>query len=118
MSSLTVTLAELLAGGACITTSPKVFEPKIPSGRPPKIPRPDPAAQARAICESCDFTAECLEQQIQFEWGIDAPYRYGVWGATTAVERHAIERARRAHAREGRRGPARTIPHHHARRGF
>lgn len=48
------------------------------------------AKPAKAICQRCSYTAECLE------WALQTRQGFGVWGAKTAEERYAILKRRGA----------------------
>ncbi len=53
---------------------------------------PDAASQAKAkaLCASCDYSAECLELALLNRED------HGVWGGLNAVERKVLLRARKA----------------------
>lgn len=46
--------------------------------------------QARAVCNSCEVQAECLQ------WALDYAEPYGIWGGLTEIERRKISGRRRA----------------------
>ncbi|MDP9799364.1 hypothetical protein J2S43_007876 [Catenuloplanes nepalensis] len=50
-------------------------------------------AAAVRICAGCPVAAECAE------WAVTTDQRYGIWGGTTAPERHAERRRRNARQR-------------------
>jgi hypothetical protein len=56
----------------CAEADPEIFFP--PPGGSPEL--------ARAYCRRCPYTAECAQ------FALDTDQRFGVWGATTAAQRH------------------------------
>jgi WhiB family redox-sensing transcriptional regulator len=82
-----VSLLELLGLGApeetawmgdalCAQTDPEAFFPE----------RGESLGPAKAVCLACPVRAECLA------YALDRDERHGVWGATSARERRALNR--------------------------
>lgn len=59
----------------CVEFSPDLFFPK--SG---------PAHEAKRVCSECSVRNECLN------FALDQPDLLGVWGGTTATDRHATKK--------------------------
>ena len=47
------------------------------------------AAKAKAVCNTCEIKVQCLQ------WAI-ANKEVGIWGGTTAEERHTMNRKKKA----------------------
>ena len=67
---------------ACRDTSPDLFFPIGTTG-----PAIEQIAQAKAVCQTCDAQAACLEFALQTNQDS------GVWGGTSEEERRKIRRA-------------------------
>jgi len=67
---------------ACRDTSPDLFFPVGTTG-----PAIEQIAQAKAVCQTCDAQAACLEFALQTNQDS------GVWGGTSEEERRKIRRA-------------------------
>ena len=54
--------------------------------------------RALSICGACPLRVRerCLESALDFEYGLDKKYRFGVWGGETVAGRIRIEKARRS----------------------
>lgn len=52
-------------------------------------------AEAKTICSTCQVRPECLSDGLEAE-SLRTPYRWGVWGGTTANERQQLSRKRTA----------------------
>jgi WhiB family transcriptional regulator, redox-sensing transcriptional regulator len=51
------------------------------------------AAKAKAVCRVCPVRVPCLVWAVKHEGrGAHRSQRYGIWGGTTAAERHGIVR--------------------------
>lgn len=61
---------------ACAGVSTEVFFPEHPAHYP----------KAVAICDLCPHSAACLE------WALDANQTFGVWGATTPMDRDEMRK--------------------------
>ena len=72
---------------ACLTVDPELFFPIGNTG--PAIAQ---AAEAKAVCRSCEVQAVCLE------WALDNNQDSGVWGGMSEEERRSLRR-RAARAR-------------------
>jgi WhiB family redox-sensing transcriptional regulator len=70
---------------ACRDADPDTFFPIGESG-----PALDQIEEAKRICRICPVRAACLT------WALDHQITHGIWGSTTAAERHVIRRMPRA----------------------
>ncbi len=68
---------------ACLNVDPELFFPIGSTG-----PAVEQTARAKAVCNSCEVVAECLE------WALDTNQDAGVWGALNEDERRALRRQR------------------------
>lgn len=68
---------------ACAGVDPAVFFPDVGGN----------ADAARAICNTCPITEQCLQ------WAIDNREKYGVWGGLVEEERRRLIRTGRIHAK-------------------
>jgi len=68
---------------ACLDADPDIFFPIGESG-----PTLDQIEEAKRICRICPVQAACLT------WALDHQVIHGIWGSTTAEERH-VSAARR-----------------------
>jgi WhiB family redox-sensing transcriptional regulator len=66
---------------ACRDADPDAFFPIGESG-----PAFDQIEEAKRICRICPVQAACLT------WALDHQITHGIWGSTTAEERHVIRR--------------------------
>lgn len=70
----------------CREYSPAIWEPDdLPTSMKNRITR-----QAKAICETCPVTAECLQAAREAEGGSNGRGRYGIRGGLTPMERAAL----------------------------
>lgn len=65
---------EFMRAGLCAQTDPEAFHPD----------KGTPSTPAQAVCRRCPVEADCLE------YALATDQRFGVWGGTTARERHAM----------------------------
>ncbi|MGH8897833.1 MAG: WhiB family transcriptional regulator [Egibacteraceae bacterium] len=79
------------AKAACVDCDPEFFFPVGSTG-----PALDQIAQAKAVCEQCAVTAQCLE------WALETNQHYGVWGGKSEDERRTMHRARWRRPERGR----------------
>jgi WhiB family transcriptional regulator, redox-sensing transcriptional regulator len=68
---------------ACRDVDPDIFFPVGTTG-----PALAQVEAAKAICETCLVTRDCLQ------WAIDTAQDSGVWGGTTEEERRTLRRSR------------------------
>ena len=67
----------------CREYSPETWFPDdLPTSMKNRITR-----QAKAICETCPVTAECLDEARDIEGGSNGRGRYGIRGGLTPMER-------------------------------
>ena len=57
--------------------------------------RGDPTAMARKICRACPVKTECREYAMEHQ-PEDRRNDYGIWGDTSALQRHKIRKEREA----------------------
>lgn len=73
---------------ACSEIDPELFFPQdgedLPNGRS-VAPTYKNLAAARAICDSCELKARCLEYALRND-------EYGVWGGLTEMQRSNLRR--------------------------
>jgi hypothetical protein len=62
--------------------------------------KPTAVAEAIAACHRCARLVKCLEDIMRMEAGVGVQDRHGVCGGLTAAERLALDRKRRAEAKE------------------
>lgn len=72
---------------ACLNVDPELFFPIGNTG-----PALAQAAEAKAVCATCEVEATCLQ------WALDNNQDSGVWGGMSEEERRALKR-RTARAR-------------------
>lgn len=73
---------EWMVQAACKDMGNEIFYPEK-GGR---------SGEAKRVCNGCPVRVECLDFAMQ--WG-SVPYDQGIWGGTTADERHLIRKRRR-----------------------
>lgn len=79
---------------ACRGVHIDVFFPVIDrlTGRTRSPRRPDAYAAARAICQSCDVQAECLDEALSIPWSDDQHGMFGGLEPRQRVPRRAQRR--------------------------
>ena len=79
---LAITLDDWRSLAACQDTDPDLFFPVGTTG-----PAIEQIEQAKAVCETCDAKAPCLE------FAMSTNQDSGVWGGTSEEERRKLRRA-------------------------
>ena len=80
--SLDLAIEDWRANSACRDTDPDLFFPVGTTG-----PALDQIASAKAVCDTCDAKAPCLE------FALTTNQDSGVWGGTSEEERRKLRRA-------------------------
>ena len=68
----------------CAETDPEAFFPR----------KGHPTSAAKAVCRSCEVSAECLEYALEMEGQPGTLHRHGIWAGTTPKDRLRIARER------------------------
>ena len=80
--SLDLAIEDWRANSACRDTDPDLFFPVGTTG-----PALDQIASAKAVCDTCEAKAPCLE------FALTTNQDSGVWGGTSEEERRKLRRA-------------------------
>jgi WhiB family transcriptional regulator, redox-sensing transcriptional regulator len=84
MMTVTKSVMNWRASGACLTADPDLFFPIAAAG-----PGEQQIARAKDVCASCQVKRQCLEFALSHD------QVYGIWGGTTPEDRQRERRRKR-----------------------